>query len=95
MLADKPPVSLLHQFKNILELGIIAARFNGRLLVTATSHVGVQGLDPCGGDAKMLEEFPQATSTSGIKGIIPDVSIVEVGNHSAVTYARVPGTFSV
>lgn len=43
----------------------------------------------------MLEEFPKVTGTSGIKGITPDVSIVELRNHSTVTYAGAPGTFSV
>ena len=92
---DNKPVSLVYKFQEITTLENLAARSNGHLLLTATSHAGIHYLNPQGGSAKMLEEFPEATSTLGIAEIAPDVFIVAVGNYSTVTYTGVPGTFSV
>ena len=63
--------------------------------MTATNHACLHYLNTQGASAKMLYEFPEATSTTGIVEIAPDIFIVAVGNYSTVTYAGVPGSFSV
>ena len=93
--AQQSAVKLVYQFNDIVTLENIAARSNGHLLITATSHAGIHYLNPSGGSAKMLVEFPEATSTTGIVEISPDFFIVAVGNYSTVTYSGVPGSFSV
>lgn len=94
--AEKSAVSLVYQFKDTaVTLENLAARSNGHLLMTVTDHARLHYLNPGGGPAKMLVEFPEATSTTGIVETTPDVFIVAVGNYSTVTYNGIPGSFSV
>ena len=94
--AQQSAINLVFKFEEKTALENLAARSNGHLLLTSTNHPCLHYLNPQGGSsAKMLEEFPEATSTTGIVELTPDFFIVAVGNYSEVTFAGVPGSFSV
>ena len=89
------PVSSLYTFKNVCTLENLAARANGDLLMTATSHAGVWYYNPNKGRApQMLKAIPEATSTLGIVELTEDFFIVAAGNYS-YDLSGIPGTFSV
>ena len=94
-LAAAHPVSLVYQFKDPVVLENLAARSNGHLLLTSTSHSAIHYINPRGGPVSKLNTFPEATSTTGIVEITEDVFVVAIGNYSSVTFNGIPGTFSV
>ena len=63
--------------------------------MTSTSHACIHYLNPSGGSAKVLVEFPEATSTLGIVEISSEFFMVAVGNYSTTTFTGIPGSFSV
>ena len=93
--AQQSAVKLVYQFQDRVTLENLAARSNGHLLMTSTSHACIHYLNPSGASCKMLVDFPEATSTLGIVEISSDFFIVAVGNYSTTTFAGVPGSFSV
>ena len=90
-------VRLVYQFDEKTTLENLEPRSNGQLVITVSSQPTIYGIDPSkqGQPPSPLYHFPNASSTTGIAEIAPDVFAVVLGNWSTVTYQAIPGTFHV
>lgn len=94
-LDEASPVSLLYEFSDkAVTLENLAARANGQLLLTATSHPIVYAFDPRKKTASRLHTFEGYTSCLGIVETAKDVFIVAAGNYSEDLTA-IEGTFAI
>lgn len=95
--APRSAVRMVYQFEERTTLENLAPRSNGQLVLSVTSQPTIYNIDPSkrGQPPRSLYHFPNASSTTGIAEIAPDVFAVVTGNWSTVTYQAVPGTFHV
>ena len=95
-----PPSSAVrqvYQFKEQMALENLEPRSNGQLVLTVSSQPEIYNIDPTkpGQPPKLLYQFPNVSSATGIAEIAPDVFAVVTGNWSTVTLTAVPGTFYI
>ena len=91
------PVSVVFEFNTTAILENLAVRQNGHLLLTATSAPHIYYLNPSASNpqAKLIQEFPNASSVTGIDEVREDFFVVAVGNFSTSNFLGVTGSFSV
>lgn len=91
---DAPSVTLLYEFEDPeVNLENVAARSNGHLLLTATSHPHLYIFDPESRNLSLLYSFPGCNGSFGIVEAAMDVFIVAVGNYSG--FLGISGSFGV
>ena len=90
-------VRMVYQFEAHATLENLAPRSNGQLVLTVSDQPAIYNIDPSKEHQppSLLYHFPNASSTTGIAEIAPDIFAVVTGNWSTVTYQAVPGTFYV
>ena len=94
-LQESNAVELLYTFDDkTVTLENVAARSNGHLIVTATSHPDIYSFNPHKRIQYLLYTIPGVTSTLGIVEITPDVFIVAAGNYTE-NLTAINGTFSI
>ena len=95
------PIQTIYKFPNETWVENIAVRSSGQLLVTLATTPDVYQIDPFSSPtgapstATLIHSFPDATSTSGIVEIQPDIFAVAVGNWSTATFSTTNGSYSV